>query len=170
MKLVSIRAIVLMTIFFHCSLFEPRNTFEDPDDQNAVEMKWIADILECPKSIDNGVRFDSYLLTEVFTDDFQYEDGNDIEKKKYTKSQIIERLNTIGSPKSYEWLDVGTCTNRGTDTILVRDAKYEMSFTDTVKVTGTSHFDIVKQDKYRISNWINYPSGSTNSYLTPIQE
>lgn len=168
-----IPAAVLLTLFSHCSLFEPRNTFEDPNDQNVVDMKWIAGILECPKSIDNGVGFDSYLLTEMFTDAFQYQDVNDregVDTKNYGKQQVIERLNTIGSPKSFEWLNVGTCTNRGTDTIFIRNTKYEIVFTDNTKITGMSDFDIVKQDKYRISKWRNYPSGSTISYLTPIQE
>jgi hypothetical protein len=173
LKLVPILTIVLISIFSNCSLFEPRNTFEEPDDQNVVDMKWIAGILECPKTIDNGVRFDSYLLTEIFTNEFQYQDVNDrigIETKTYFKSQVIERLNTIGNPKSIEWLDGGTCTNRGTDTIFIRDTKYEIVFADTAKITGMSDFNIVKQDKYRIAKWINYPSGSTSSYMTPIQE
>jgi hypothetical protein len=174
LKLVSLLTIILMTLFSHCSLFEPRDTFEDPDDQNVVDMKWIAGILECPKSIDNGVRFDSYLLTEMFTADaFEYRDVNAPdggEARIFAKQQVVDRLNTIGNPKSVEWLDVGNCTNRGTDTIFVRDAVYKITFTDTLKITGKSDFDIVKQDKYRISKWKNYPSGITTSYLTPIQE
>jgi hypothetical protein len=166
-------ATILFSLLFRCSLFEPRNTFEDPNDQNVVDMKWISGILECPKSIDNGVRFDSYLLTEMFTEDaFEYQDVNvrdGVKTKIFGKQQVIDRLNTIGSPKSVEWLNVGTCTNRGTDTIFVRDTKYEIVF-DTTKITGTFDFDIVKQDKYRISKWINYPSGSTASHLTPISD
>jgi hypothetical protein len=137
-------------------------------------MQWIGKIMECPQNtLDKGIKFDDYLITELFAEEFKYLDVNDPGGVVYDKASFVSHINNLGTPKSVEWLDAGTCTYRGGDTILVRNTKYEIEYADNIKITkvnGKSDFNIVKQDKYRIISWTNYPAGSNESYLTPIKE
>jgi hypothetical protein len=167
-QILSLSAIILFLTVSSCSLFEPRDSFEEPDDQKVMDIQWISHILECPQqNLDKGIKFDDYLVTELFANEFDYYDVND-RKDPYSKELFINRINTIGNPQSVIWNDVGTCTIRN-DTCMVRDSKYELTFANGYKAVGQSDFEIYKQQgKYRIVKWTNYPSGGKVSYLTPI--
>ncbi|MBN1603357.1 MAG: hypothetical protein JW915_17240 [Chitinispirillaceae bacterium] len=168
--IVLLRACFIVLVFLKCSLFTPRDTFEEPDDQSLVDMQWIGKIMECPQNtLNRGIKFDDYLITEIFAETFEYLDVNVPGGAVYGKTSFVNHLTILGTPKSVEWQDAGTCTYRGSDTIMVRDTKYEIEY-DTIKFNGRSDFDIVKQDKYRIIRWINYPMGSGESYFTPLED
>lgn len=168
-QLFCILTLVGLLVLPVCSLFEPRDSFEDPDDQKGVDVLGIVNILKCPQSeLDPGIKFIDYRITELFADEFLYTDVN--EGASYSKQLFINRLNQIGNPQTVTWIEEGNCTRRS-DTIFVRDAKYEMTFSNGTKAAGFSDFNIVKQEIYRITKWINYPAdGTLLSYLTPIEE
>jgi hypothetical protein len=120
--------------------------------------------------LDKEIKFNDYHVTELFAVDFKYTDVNDPAGTDCKKEYFVNRINSLGTPESVEWENVGTCTYRGPDTIMIRDTKYAIVFAGNIKISGRSDFNIVKQDKYRIIKWINYPAGSSISYLTPIEE
>lgn len=168
--IVLLRVFFIVLVFLKCSLFTPRDSFEEPDNQSPMDMKWIGKILECPQTLNANIKFDNYfLITEIFAETFQYIDVNVPDNRVYGKTSLINYLTELGTPKSVNWQYIGTCTYRGSDTIIIRDTKYEAEY-DTIKFNGRSDFDIVKQDKYRIIRWTNYPTGSGESYFTPLED
>jgi hypothetical protein len=168
-KFFGILALICLLILPACSLFEPRDSFEDPDGQKGADVLGFANILKCPQSeLDAGIKFVDYRITELFANEFVYTDVN--EGASHSKQLFINRLNQIGNPQSVVWTDAGNCTRRG-DTIFVRESRYEMTFSNGTKAAGQSNFNIVKQEIYRIVKWTNYPAdGTLLSYLTPIEE
>jgi hypothetical protein len=167
-KLFGILALICLLILPVCSLFEPRDSFEDPDEQKGVDVLGFTNILKCPQSeLDAGIKFVDYRITELFANEFVYTDLN--EGTPYSKQLFINRLNQIGNPQAVAWTDAGNCTRRG-DTILINDSRYEMTFSNGTKAAGQSDFVIVKQEIYRIIKWTNLADGTLLSYLTPIEE
>lgn len=168
-QLFSILTLIGVLLLPMCSLFEPRDSFENPDEQKGVDVLGFADILKCPQSVlDAGIKFVDYRITELLADEFVYKDVN--EGASYSKQLFVNRLSQVGNPQSVTWIEEGYCTRRS-DTVYVNDAKYEMTFSNGIKAAGLSDFEIVKQEIYRITKWTNIPSdGTLLSYLTPIEE
>lgn len=158
--------VVLSFLLFlgSCGLFQPRNTFETPESNVAVDRFNFNAIM-------GEKRFTRKNYESFFCDTLRYSYLNS--GIVYSKKNLIDHLHHLEVQYPLFTIKWAVITSDGEDNVktitkVTYTVVYDSTVVDGNTFTGSSTIVIIRDGEYKIATWDDFPNSDQKSFFAPL--